>query len=242
ALQAGKAETLTEAKFLERAVGSSLDFGLPSTTFASVTFPEGADPQIVQRYNSFRAVQESGSEKDKIEKYASLVASMNAADTTGAKSAIIAATQFDFPPSYDKDKHLKASNALASVKALLEKRGNDRTEDGKKTYDGCDFVVADTYREAINLCSSSSDSSCIKDKADELFEDGDGVRSVSRSIASLRLNSLEATERNSAFSDLGETNHMACDALAQNRRGGMDTLEAFDREILGENYNRLMQR
>lgn len=107
------------------------------------------------------------------------------------------------------------------------------------TGDSCKTLKADAVVLALNDCLSSSDNSCVKDKYNELIDDGE--LDQSRNIASLGFTPNNQAGLEDDFRALGETKQMDCDALAVRSRNPFSDTESLDRQVLGDQYDSIMR-
>ncbi|MFX3675638.1 MAG: hypothetical protein ACN6I6_01245 [bacterium] len=161
---------------------------------------------------------------DKYKELNELATSGEASVIDLAKRAMGGSSDSSFANKYEQYK-----SHLSAAKSLLP-RGT--------TGDQCKALVADVVVESFRGCISDSASDCVKKAYDDAIEEGDAR--AARGLASLGLRPNGAASIEDEFSQLGETGGMDCDALAANNRNPFNSLEAFDREILGDQYDDIM--
>mgnify|MGYP003645661569 CR=1 FL=1 len=212
---------------------SSLSLKTPGT----VTAPAPGEDAAVNTANTSAATRvnalvaaindRSTDAQTRLEKYKELndLATSGATEVINlAKNALGGSADSSFASKYEQYK-----KHLSEARRLLPS-GN--------TGDQCKALVAEVVLESFKDCLSESASDCVKKNYDEAIEEGDVT--AARGLASLGLRPNGQANIEDEFARLGETGGMDCDALASNSRNPMNSLEAFDREILGDQYDDVM--
>lgn len=224
---------------------ASVDLELPSVN-GSPTIPEAqtaAASALKSAFDRYSSAMSGSNTEAKVNAYADLVTEYNrtAAEARAPFNSVISGT---LPASYNKEEALKRVRLAGPAQSALRSIASNATAsetDGKKKISYCDQIAGGVWQQAINHCAgeSSPGSNCVQERADELFADGS---TVSRSVASLGLRSSAEAQIEDAFERIGQDKNIVCDALEASRRNsGAGSLEAFDRQILGEQYNEVMR-
>ncbi|PIP89732.1 MAG: hypothetical protein COW01_08150 [Bdellovibrionales bacterium CG12_big_fil_rev_8_21_14_0_65_38_15] len=223
---------------------ASSSVGIPLPTLdaegkllANPAYKDSANSEVQAQIAILKSVSPTVTVKQRVEAYNQLHTFMKdtAENDPGKKNrvdALAAVGRNTADANYNNDKALlKAAQVDLAISKLPKTDG-----------DACKQLVADSFSDALASCLSETTpaGNCVTEKQEELIEEGevDGARA----IASLGLQAGNTAEINQLFSDLGETDGMACDALASNRRNTVSDIERLDRDILGDQYDDLMRR
>ncbi len=178
---------------------------------------------------------------DKARHFKTLAGYLNSTDAATKEAAQVAlgnVTSVTIPGDLDaKAKQIDAAIAKLPSGETVAANG---TTPADETGDNCHKLLADAAVTALSKCTSSTDASCIDTEYDEALEDNNFR--PARNVASLGLSPGNQADVSQLFTDLGETDGMACDALASNRRNSVSDIERLDRDILGDQYDDLMRR